>query len=243
MLPCVIANLQPEGALAQARLPDHAKTLIANGTLIWVRAEDEWIPYNAGSESAAFEKTLVATIEHNTELLSDFPILELLDYEGFFEGYFLGADLTGKTEYARVPGEIGVGHVAIIQSIDKQLYVLEAASPELGLLRTPLDDWLARMGQSTKFWLGRLNGFSDDEIQSIVSIAASQVRLQKPYGFFNFDLDDSSSFYCSKLIWYSVHKATGKRIDDGISYALPWYSPKQMLESRLIKIILSPDDY
>ena len=107
----------------------------------------------------------------------------------------------------------------------------------------PLSDWLQTLSAKTRFWIGHFTDFNDGEVDSIVDVMLAEVEAGKPYDFWNFDLTDSSGFYCSKLVWYAVQKATGTRLDEGLTRPLPWYSPKQMHSSRYIELVVGPEDY
>ena len=78
-------------------------------------------------------------------------------------------------------------------------------------------------------------------------------QLGKPYEFFNFDLNDDSGFYCSKLAWMSVWRATSRAaqrapvaVDDNPNPRrsfFDWFSPKQLVNARRVTLLHKPGDY
>lgn len=236
-------------AVGQAYFPDTLKLLMQNGALIFIRRADEWIPYNSEDSSIEFDNK-IEELQKNKKLISRFPILKTLNYEEFYAGYFEGKKLDKLENYRRGPSAVGVGHVAIVQVINGEPHIIEAANPRLGVVRSPLVEWLNSLPNNTQFWIGHFKTSPKDKyylpaqkIDEVIRVAEEQVIENKPYDFFNFDLEDGTTFYCSKLVWYSVFRATGKKLDDGITHALPWYSPKQLLSSQYINIIANPDTY
>jgi len=103
------------------------------------------------------------------------------------------------------------------------------------------DAWLSkRSGEMV--WRGRLR--DQDSLKRARIAAEAATQKDKPYSFWNFDLRDESGFYCSKLAWLSIVKATGVPPDDnpeGTRWT--WYSPKQLMMSRQIGMLFSPEPY
>jgi uncharacterized protein YycO len=65
-----------------------------------------------------------------------------------------------------------------------------------------------------------------------------------PYRFFNFDLGDTSGFYCSKLAWYCIKSATGTAPDDNANpRRILWYSPKRLMKSHHVTLLRNPGNY
>lgn len=133
-----------------------------------------------------------------------------------------------------------VGHVAIVEGSGSEAFVIEALGNR-GVVRHPYKTWLAeRKGQV--FWHGRINSGTDADRSSIARIAAQHVG--KPYDFWNFDLADEAGFYCSKLAWLSIYKALDIAADNRpTAKRLFWFSPKQLMKSPHVKLLLNPGSY
>ena len=102
--------------------------------------------------------------------------------------------------------------------------------------RTELKDWLEDCRVDDQFWVGRFSQFSPSNIDQIVRIAESFVGKSE-YDLSNRNLADTSSFFCSKLIWYAVNKALGYSLDNDPEPDRFWpYSPKLMIKSPYIKL-------
>jgi len=111
----------------------------------------------------------------------------------------------------------------------------------LGVRRISYADWLRdRPGELV--WVGRLRGVSPERRAAVATWAAEQ--LGKPYNFWDFNLEDASGFYCSKLAWLSVLQGAGFPPDDDRNpQRVLWYSPKQLMKSKHIKLIVNPGPY
>lgn len=244
ILPLTISS----SAIGKAYFPNSIAKQIRHGDLIWIRSSDEWIPYNAGTAQKEFEERL-NEVTKNRDLLSSFPTLDRLTYNEFHAAYFEGHLINQLENYRDGNDSVGVGHVGIIQIINSEIFVIEAANQDLGVIRTPLRNWILGLGPTTKFWIGRFRTAPPGEfiplnkIDAIVQVAAEQAKQKKSYDFFNFDLADSTGFYCSKLVWYATFQATGRKLDKGVKYWLPWYSPKQLLSSPFLDIVINPESY
>lgn len=227
---------------AAAVLPTPHREALKNGALIWIRGEDDWVPYSSDNEAAEFESSLDVALKRDMKLLEEMPHLEDMTYEEFYASYFFGDPIYGEIGYSSQQS-FGVGHVAIVRIVDDQFRVLEASGYKFGLRDISLQDWLASQDVGTQFWIGHFQQFEDAEINKILEIISSEISANKSYDFWSFDLEDPAAFYCSKLIWYAVYKATGRRLDGGIARPLPWFSPKQLLASSYISVVASPGDY
>jgi uncharacterized protein YycO len=133
-----------------------------------------------------------------------------------------------------------VGHVAIVEAGRQEPHVIEAVMGK-GVQRITYAAW--RKGRKGELvWHGRLKDIAGDALAKIPQIAQTQVG--KPYDFWNFDLSNDQGFYCSKLVWYSVWKATSEALDDNKNPRRRlWYSPKQMLKSKRLCLLNSPGSY
>ena len=64
-------------------------------------------------------------------------------------------------------------------------------------------------------------------------------QIGKPYNFWDFDLEDASGFYCSKLAWLSILQGAGFPPDDNPNpHRALWYSPKQLIKSKHVELIV-----
>jgi hypothetical protein len=150
-----------------------------------------------------------------------------------------------------LPGPISVGHVGMIQvESNGGAFLIEAipswrGSPHKGVVRLPYAEWLGGY-TNIQVWHGRLRGFDAEAGRRLIDIASRQIG--KPYDFFNFNLNDDSGFYCSKLIWMCAWRGLQLAIDDdpnpnrGTRFP-PWFSPKALIGVRHIEILHSPGDY
>jgi hypothetical protein len=180
--------------------------------------------------------------------------LKSMRYEEFERYYFEGASESAVARGIDIGGvKLSVGHVAIIE-IDQQgvPFVIEAVpTGSLAVLgggtvqRTPYREWLTRRPDD-QLWHGRVKEL-DRGVRARIPEAAAR-HLGKPYDFFNFDLDDDSGFYCSKLAWMSVWRSASIAVDDdpdplrGNRFP-PWLSPRQLLNSRRILVLRKPDEF
>jgi hypothetical protein len=175
-------------------------------------------------------------------------IVETMTYTRFFHEYAAGVKPDDFQTYG-VGQIVYVGHVAIIEieAASRTPYVIEAVyGPSLTckscVQRVTYDDWLKARGDIL-VWHGRVRNVDADKRAAIAVVAKQQ--LNKPYRFFNFDLADDAGFYCSKLLWYSVMKATGLALDGNPEgRRLIWFSPLQAMRSKnYIELLSSPGNY
>lgn len=93
-----------------------------------------------------------------------------------------------------------LSHCGIVLLENKQLKVIEAGGR--GVVITSMDSFLTRARdgkQKPKVLVGRVNGWSESELQQ--AIAISKTYLGKPYDHL-FDLNNDS-LYCSELVYYA----------------------------------------
>ncbi len=226
------------------------------GDLIWPKRKGAIVVRSgaqASIEQREWEAARDRLFAQPTRSLQASPVAERLRsmrYDEFERIYFEGEGQP-TTRGIDVGGiKLSVGHVGIIE-IDPQgtPFVIEAVpTGSLAILgggivqRSPYRDWLARRPDS-QLWHGRIDGLDRPTRARIVQEAARQ--LGKPYDFFNFDLDDDASFYCSKLAWMSIWRAARVAVDDdpdpqrGNRFP-PWLSPKQLLNARRIELLQTP---
>ena len=182
--------------------------------------------------------------------------LRTMSYAEFEREYFsLSArDLPASAAPAArgaLPGPISVGHVGMIHlESNGGAFIVEAipswrGSPHKGVVRLPYAEWLGGY-TNIQVWHGRLHGVDEGSGRRLLDTALRQIG--KPYDFFNFNLNDDSGFYCSKLIWMCAWRGLQLAIDDdpnpnrGTRFP-PWFSPKALIAVRHVTILHSPGDY
>jgi permuted papain-like amidase YaeF/Yiix C92 family enzyme len=232
--------------------PPAAEVLQA-GDLIWPRPRNVFVPYRAALHEGSTgnptdwdkeKERYLATLRAKPTLSPTERVryneLQRMTYPDFVKRYF--APLPRETLEARGFAAISVGHVGIIQIENGQRVVIEAMmGKDNGVQKVAYTEWIRkRPGQL--FWLGRLNNTSPEVRATVATVAESY--LGRPYDFWNFDLRDESGFYCSKLAWLAITKATsippdGKPNGDRVF----WYSPKQLLCSPNLQSIVSSGNY
>lgn len=177
--------------------------------------------------------------------------LETMSYSTFFNDYSAGVSPKEFQTYGA--GQIAyVGHVAILEvdPASKIPYVIEAVYGQTlecksCVQRVSYERWLSARG-NVLVWHGRLKGVGAAQRAQVAALAG--VEQGKPYRFFNWNLMDTSGFYCSKLVWYAVMKATGIALDDNPDPRRPiWFSPLQAMkygkEKNHIDLLSSPGNY
>lgn len=217
---------QSAGALAfggKKKRADPDFQHIQSGDFLFPKEPDDWIPLKTEWESMKLEYLRSELDARRAR------VIEEMDYEEFREQY-AGSRL--------VP--FYVGHVAIAETGEEgRLWVIEAVRG--GVFRVPYEEW--REGRSEEhLWHARLKDFSEKQRAGI----AAEARLQvgKPYGFFNFDLADESSFYCSKLAWFAVMRRLGLPLDgDPDPRRSLWFTPKKMIRLPALELLKDQGNY
>jgi uncharacterized protein YycO len=148
-----------------------------------------------------------------------------MTYEDFVS-YYLSDRIPGQPASFGVGG-LDVGHVGIIEMIDRKPSVIEAMAG-FGVRRISYEDWL-RSRPGELFWVGRLKGVPLERRGAAAERAAEQIG--KPYNFWDFDLEDASCFYCSKLAWLSIMRGAGFPPGDVASYG-EWFGVVGAVDSR-----------
>jgi hypothetical protein len=237
-------------ALDASVTPPEARSLQA-GDLIWPKKPGAIVRYNSRpgeadhndavqweEEKKDYLNQLRSKPNPSPEEKERYGTLQKMTYEEFVN-YYLGNRIPGQPDTFGL-GFIEVGHVGIIEITDGRPFVVEAMWGS-GVQRVSYADWLQkRTGEL--FWVGRLKDVSLKKRAAVAERAAQQIG--KPYRFFNFDLEDTSGFYCSKLAWLSVLQGAGFPPDDDANpNRILWYSPKQLIESKHIELIANPGDY
>lgn len=234
----------------EPRLPDAAS--LQAGDFLWPKKPGEFIPYRFDSTTQGVNADRDEWLEEKQEFLgraraSGDPEqaaaaarIDKLSYNDFRSFYLRNQDPDAITPHS-LGGVVSVGHVAIVQvARDGSPGVIEALWKR-GVVQSTYAAWVAgRPGQIV--WQGRLKGIAAGDGAKIASEAKRW--LGKPYDFWNFDLNNTSGFYCSKLIWHSVMEALHVPVDgDPNPKRALWLSPKQELYSSKIERLVDPGYY
>lgn len=226
-------------------------TMLQSGDLIWPKRPGALVFYDSRlqvaeeGEAARWErekeKYLKGILGHASPLPEEkerYAALRNMNYEDFVD-YYLSDQLPGKSS-AFGWGAVEVGHVAIVQIKEGEPYIIEAMWGP-GVQRLPYTEW-TKVHQGEIIWVGRLKEVSAEVRATVGERAADQIG--KPYDFWRFDLMDTSGFYCSKLAWLAIKEATGSSPDGNDNpKRILWYSPKQLLTSERVQLIVNPGDY
>jgi hypothetical protein len=230
-------------------LPD-PKTFKA-GDLVWPKKPHVYVPYLDTDRGDPKEEErgwiaerdrFVTNVSTLAPYLStaDIDHLRTLSFREFYARY-VGDQSPDTPGVYSSGGGVYVGHVGIID-IDRSSkpWVIEALG-DAGVVRHSYEDWLkGRPGEVV--WHGRVRDQSDVELAKISSAARKYVG--RPYNFWNFDLADASSFYCSKLAWLSIRDALQFAIDGNKEPRRRfWFSPKQLLYLKTIARLHDPGPY
>lgn len=232
---------------------------IESGDLIWPKKPGIIIPYHAGEvKTLAKQKKDWETgkaelidrlkkVRNTPDAKKEIEKLQALSFRQFRKSYL--ADVQPNAVVPYDTGTGWVGHIAMILKEDDGTFsVVEAlgSTPNPGdnrhdeVISTPYETWIKVLKENGYiFYHGRILDLSAEGRHQ--SAQASKSFLGQPYYFFNLNLDDESNFYCSKLIWLSVFKATGKAID---SIENPerwiWLSPKQIMNLNRVDVLNKP---
>jgi hypothetical protein len=229
-------------------LPD-PKTLQA-GDFVWPKKPGGYVPYNSGSGEdpqederrwlAEREVFVAKGLWPNQFKQNEIEQLRKLSFREFYSRY--AGDQIPDTPGVYASGSgVYVGHVGIIEIDDQQeAWVIEALWGK-GVVRHPYKEWIKeRPGEVV--WQGRVRDRSLEQRKDIASKAKNY--LGRPYDFWNFDLSDSSAFYCSKLAWLAIYEAMHFPIDGNPEPKRSfWFSPKQLLYLKTIARLHDPGPY
>ncbi len=252
-------------SLSGPRRPD--PQTFESGDLVWPKKQGAFVPYASSPEEISVDDDEVRWKKERADFirrarsgaLGSTPAevaywkrtadkIELLDYQSFYHAYAANSSPSAFISYGG--GEmLYVGHIGIIDvdSVSQQRFVVEAvmgqgAGCEHCVSRISYGEWLRSRGDIL-VWHARLKG-KDPAERSAIASAAKKGALSKPYDFWNFDLSDSSSFYCSKLVWWSTMQATGIALDGNAEPKRDfWYSPLQVMKSQYVEVLSSPGIY
>lgn len=226
-----------------------AAQCLRSGDLLWPKRPGVYVPYDTTAarspeddrETWEREKqAFLSDIAGRAPYMTADPRLRELTFEQFYAAY-AGARPPGQVVEYGASTPIYVGHVAIVSTdATADPWILEAIWGR-GVVRSRYSQWLSsRAGELV--WQGRVTNESDAAREKIAAEATKYVG--RPYDFWNFDLDNDAGFYCSKLVWLAVHRSLGFPIDDNpASKRTFWFSPKQLLYTARVQIILDQGPY
>jgi len=233
-------------------VPHPDPTTFQSGDFVWPKKPGAYVPYNSGSTNTPAQDRARWVSERDAYIKREssranltaldrerIAALRDMDYREFIAVYAGAQQLGVPGVYSG--GAVYVGHVGILEvDANKTAWVIEALFSE-GVVRHTYADWIAKRSDEV-VWLGRLKQLGEQERGKIVTEAKEQ--LGKPYDFWNFDLNDASGFYCSKLAWESIFRALGFGVDGNDNpKRLIWFSPKQFLYTPAIVRLHDPGPY
>lgn len=236
---------------AGPRRPDPAQ--FQSGDLLWPKPPDSFVPFRSSiqlsteiQDRAQWEKEkadYLAMLRSKRELTpveqERYRSLQRMTYDEFKRLYLGDVPPDEPIPKSLIP-VFYVGHVAMVRVDGGSREVIEALDDK-NVRRVGYEDWL-RERSTADIWHGRLIDIGDFVGEKVAEQALRFVG--KPYDFWNFDLDDESGFYCSKLIWLSVAKVSGRSLDDNSNpKRLWWYSPKRCMHSPHVRMMFKPGDY
>lgn len=233
------------------KVPDPAT--FQSGDFLWPKKPGDFVAYNTGSppdyelERRRWHEERQTFIDRVRSNPNSSPAarqlatnLEAMDFREFLSLYQADEPLGIPREYGGGAMILYVGHVGIVSVEAGVPWVIEALWDK-GVVRTRYDDWLQGR-EGNWVWHGRVANVLPDARAGIA--AAAKQYLDKPYNFWNFDLSDASSFYCSKLCWLSVRDALGIAIDGRPDPQRDfWFSPKQLLRRKEVEKLFVPGNY
>ncbi len=232
------------------------------GDFLWTSRRDAFIPYGSGDTMAEQQaRSWATTRDELTRQLLASPhaaerqgavALRAMSLEDFRTIYFEGRRPTDPVPYSGSPS---VGHVAIVDVQNGTLMIIEArptsqssidvafSSFKNGVVARPYDEWL-KDHDDHLIWQGRLRKYADPSDRARVATKAREY-VGRDYNFRNFDLTDTSGFYCSKLVWLATFQSLGIPLDgDSSTRRSLWVSPKQLINrNQEIRMINVPGVY
>jgi len=225
--------------------------MLQSGDLLFPKKKGAVVPYNskpgqAGDQEAEewqkerdeYLASLKSKPEVDEQEKERFLVLENMSYPEFLGLYLDDEPLKGTASFGNGPAS--TGHVGIVEITEGGPTVVEAIMGT-GVRRISYADWIKDRPDEL-VWLGRLKGIPADRRTAVAKFAATMIG--KPYRFFNFDLKDDSGFYCSKLAWLSIVNSAGFAPDGNDNpKRLLWYSPKQLLHSIRLELLVNPGNY
>jgi Permuted papain-like amidase enzyme, YaeF/YiiX, C92 family len=255
------AHTRADPPKADGNLPFPNREKFEVGDLLWPKSRCAKVPYASAHYQSQEEAKLQWTKERDAfvgrihaagqgaseDEAKAARNVESMTYEEFTRLYFYNEKAHGIQPYGSDAG-LETGHVAILledahHPIKKNPIVLEAVWGDIKKVRTiSYDDWLT--GRPDELvWHGRLKGIDFQGRSNVAKEALS--HLNKPYNFWNMNLDDDSGFYCSKLVWLAAYRSLEKlALDDHKSPRRSiWFSPKQLMHCPHVFLINDPGNY
>lgn len=259
----VALSLHPPLAMAQRAktrritdFPDPAT--FRSGDFVWPKKKNAIVPRMEvpappSEERAAWEAARDRLLQQENLPQEVAGRLKNMSYEEFASLYFSGpapsVEKSGEGRSLSIGGQnIYVGHVGIIQIDGSGVpHVVEATGRTVA--RTVYADWL-KGHSDMQVWHGRVRDLSAGVRARIAAEASKQIG--KPYAFFNFDLSDDSGFYCSKLAWMSVWRATSGTGQSAVAMDdnpnprrafFSWFTPKQLINAKRVRLLHKPDEF
>jgi hypothetical protein len=247
-LPLLASTGSVSAIAGQPSMPDPKQ--FQSGDFLWPKKPGAFVPYDAGPPRPAdadkakwYEERdrFIANVATTAPYFTPAQIerMHKLTYEEFRERY-TGTRKPGSGTYS-VSGPVYVGHVAIVDVDEPGApWIIEALWGR-GVIRRPYTDWTTeRAGEVV--WLGRLAKLPATDRARISSEAGKHVG--KPYDFWNFNLNDDTGFYCSKLAWMSAFRSLNLAVDDDLNPKRAfWFSPKQFLYVARMTRLIDPGPY
>lgn len=231
-------------------LPRPDPATFQTGDFVWPKKPGAFVPYNSGSTNSPAQDRdewlrerdeYIRKHSNSTDPLTQqrLATLRALEYREFLAVY-AGAQAVGVPG-AYSGGAVYVGHVGIIEiDANRTPWVIEALGSK-GVVRQTYADWITARSDEV-VWLGRLRQLAATQREKIA--AEAKKNLGKPYDFWNFDLNDDSGFYCSKLAWLSIYRSLGFAVDGNDNpKRLIWFSPKQFLYVPTVDRLHDPGPY
>jgi hypothetical protein len=254
----VSAGLAPSAVWAQAEgaatLPLPNPQTFQSGDLIWPKKPGAFVPYRAGAPSQ-FETERSLWLQERQQFLerqrtggpaatqlssTQVEAIQSLDFREFHARY-AGDQRPGVPGTYSTGGGLYVGHVGVLEVESTGApWVIEALWGK-GVVRHSYADWLkGRPGEVV--WHGRLRDIEPSARARIATEARRHVGTK--YDFWNFNLLDDTSFYCSKLVWLAIMKTQGFAVDgDPEPKRGFWFSPKQLLYCKPVARLHDPGPY
>ncbi len=231
------------------------------GDLLWTAEPGAFIPYATGrgtAENAAqwtqARNAAIAALRASSRPtdLATADAIDGISFEAFRAGYVEDRQVEQLRAYAGAG--FAVGHVGLVDAGGQGLHIVEArpdaqstasaayARFKNGVVRTPYAEWIAAQDGSL-VWHGRLRNASAADRAKVA--AAARAKVGRDYWFWSFDLADTSSFYCSKLVWQAASETLAVALDgDRATARRFWVSPKRLMRQEAsIAMLFSPAPY
>jgi len=244
------ANSPPAFAQSATTYPLPDPSQFESGDLVWPKIPGAYVPYRSTGQMSVsidsdrnnWERERAAFLSSTSSAQTGgaYELLARIDFREFYARYAGDQHPDTPGVYASGRG-VYVGHVGIIEIGDDDVpWVIEAVYGR-GVIRSRYDQWLAARPDIV-VWQGRVRDLDQPSRSSIALEAKKYVG--RPYDFWNFDLNDDASFYCSKLVWLSIFRSFGFAIDgDSNPERAFWFSPKQLLYLDTISRLHDPGPY